>query len=120
MNWGPLLFVIYINNIVDGIKNGKCYLYADDLAVVYGNCDTVMVQQLLQADLDSIGEWCNKYQLTINTAKTKVLWCYSDRDKTDYSCYNLIMKNETGGEGGRGVTCRVRAREKQLLETYIA
>ena len=92
---GPLLFVIYINSIVDSIKNGKYYLYADDLAVVVGNRDPVMAQQLLQADLDSIGEWCNKYQLTINTAKTKVLWCYSDRDKTDYSRYNLVMKNET-------------------------
>ena len=67
----------------------------DDLTVVVTNSDPVIVQQLLQTDLECIGEWCNKFQLTINSAKSKILWCYSDKDKVDYSQYALVLKNET-------------------------
>ena len=53
-----------------------------------------MVQQLLQDDLVRISNWCTKYRLTVNTSKTKVLWCHGERDYKDYSRYDITLKGE--------------------------
>ena len=64
---GPLLFLIYINDLVKGLK-GPGYLFADDLKVV-GKPSTAD----LQLDLFKISEWASKWELPLNAAKCKML-----------------------------------------------
>ena len=92
---GPLLFVLYINDIVKCIKNASCYLYADDLAILVSASDVGRIKMLLQEDLDAITVWCSLNRLTINTEKTKVLWCYSQRQKPDLAGCDLLVQNRT-------------------------
>ena len=74
---GPLLFLVYINDVEDVILNTKAYMYADDLAIVSSGHDPMRISQLLQADTTAIGDWCRLNRLTVNTDKTQILWTYS-------------------------------------------
>ena len=64
---GPTLFSIYINDIIEIVKDSSLTLYADD-TVLY-NTDHVGLQQ----DLDRISRWCENNLLTINTKKSQYL-----------------------------------------------
>ena len=76
---GPLLFLIYINDINKDIYNSHLLLYADDL-VIYRSVDRVNVPnnendiKLFQDDLDVINMWCMDNKLTINLKKTKYMY----------------------------------------------
>ena len=68
---GPLLFLIYINDISSVIRNSKISMYADDTVVYLSNANQFDAIALIQADLDRVYTWCNSNKLTINCKKTK-------------------------------------------------
>ena len=71
---GPLLFIIYINDVVERMGECKFSLYADDL-VVYSSANKVdLIQARLQNTMHNIGRWCLDKRLTVNVDKTKVVW----------------------------------------------
>jgi len=65
---GPLLFILYINDLPDKI-NCSCKLFADDTKI-YASSEQ---HQLLQEDITSLFEWSSKWQLAFNASKCKVL-----------------------------------------------
>ena len=70
---GPLLFLIYVNDITYNITNSNTKLYADD-TVIYASSKTVNdAFQRVQNDLLALASWCNLNQLTININKTKAV-----------------------------------------------
>ena len=65
---GPVLFVLFINNITSCFKFSNHLLYADDLkyfSVVTPDINT------LQADLVALTIWCDKNLLKLNVNKCK-------------------------------------------------
>ena len=95
---GPLLFIIYINDIVKSVKNAKYFIYADDLAIVLKGRSVNLLQTLMQGDLDTVGDWCMENKLTVNASKTKVLWCYSLRNPPDIANIDLSLNGEVLGK----------------------
>ena len=67
---GPLLFIIYMNDINTSCKNSNYLLYADD-TVIFNTKDINVATRELQTDLDSFSIWCERNQLTMNVKKTK-------------------------------------------------
>ncbi|KAI8426450.1 hypothetical protein MSG28_005277 [Choristoneura fumiferana] len=65
---GPLLFVLFVNDIGDVIKNSKFLLYADDLKL-YKEVKNTSDVELLQMDLDSISRWCASNGMVLNVSK---------------------------------------------------
>ena len=68
---GPLLFVIYINDLPDTV-NSHVYLFADDTKLmrkITSNDDA----DALQRDLDELEAWSNKWLLRFNPEKCHVL-----------------------------------------------
>ena len=53
---GPILFIIYINDVVENIKHSKIRLFADDI-VLYKEISAVRDAQQLQEDLESLQLW---------------------------------------------------------------
>jgi len=68
---GPLLFIIYINDIDEGIVS-RISKFADDTKLGSEVSCPKKVEQL-QLDLDKLGEWSDKWQMPFNAAKCKVM-----------------------------------------------
>ena len=68
---GPLLFLLYINDISTILKKCKVSLYADDTVIYYSAISIEEAFPVIQQDLIRLIEWCNLNKLTINCKKTK-------------------------------------------------
>ena len=65
---GPLLFLIYINDIVDGLQC-NIRLFADDCIIYTDDQDG----DKLQKDLNHVCEWASKWQMTFNPKKCNTM-----------------------------------------------
>ena len=69
---GPILFVLYSADLPKVVRHSKLSLYADDTKV-YKSIQNIADCKLLQADLNSIFNWANIWQMKLNPDKTKHL-----------------------------------------------
>ena len=70
---GPLLFLVYINDMENSLCDVKFQLYAEDTVIYCTGNDSVKVNTRLQNGVDNFTQWCAINQLTINTKKNKVM-----------------------------------------------
>ena len=70
---GPLLFLIYINDINTCLRGSTDFLYADDTVLLCNGTDLDKMSRTMQADLDSIYKWCASNKLTLNIKTTKYM-----------------------------------------------
>ena len=68
---GPLLFLLYINDLCGVITQSKLYLYADDTVLVTSAPNVYTAHLHLQNDLNNVANWCKGNKLSINVKKTK-------------------------------------------------
>ena len=69
---GPLLFLIYINDIVDEIES-SIKLFADDTSISLSIENPVTRSEMLNRDLSRISEWGTKWKIVFNETKTELL-----------------------------------------------
>ena len=70
---GPLLFLIYVNDVSANLMHTNVLLYADDTVIFARHTDERTAHLWVSADLNLLCNWCSKNQLTINLAKTKLM-----------------------------------------------
>lgn len=71
---GPLLFIIYVNDIVEAVSSDcKIHLFADDTVLYVSNRDINVAVNNLQKNLDNICKWLAVNRLKINVDKTKLM-----------------------------------------------
>jgi hypothetical protein len=70
---GPLLFIIYINDMPNIVKHCKIILYADDTLLYYSSNLVKDIELCVNEDLHSICKWLDENLLTLNCAKSKFL-----------------------------------------------
>ena len=61
---GPLLFLIYINTLYDGLKS-KCKLFADDTSLFFVVYDINTSASDPNEDLEKIGNWAFKWKMNV-------------------------------------------------------
>ena len=72
---GPLLFLVYTSDLVEGLEN-KVVQYADDttlVGVVRSPAMRNQVSMSLNRDLEKIRNWCDRWGMKLNASKTKTL-----------------------------------------------
>ena len=65
---GPLLFLIYINDLPECINYASCQLFPDDTKLLKSVVTSNDCTQL-QLDLTSLEQWCNTWRLNLNQHK---------------------------------------------------
>ena len=70
---GPVLFLLFINDITQSVNAGTCNIFADDVAI-YTSCKTVEdAESQLQICINEIDRWYTNNRLKINADKTNVM-----------------------------------------------
>ena len=70
---GPLLFLIYINDLPNCLTSCQPRMYADDTHITYAYVVVNSIQLNLNHDLGNLNKWLISNKLTLNTAKTEFM-----------------------------------------------
>ena len=84
---GPLLFLLYIDDIHSAISHSSVLMFADDIAL-YKEVISSSDQEMLQADLSQVFKWSCKWQLNLNPSKCETI-CISYRCSPPAANYRL-------------------------------
>ena len=66
---GPLLFVIYINDLPSVSKVLSFYVFADDTNIFYSSRDLFTLQKVMNRELKKVKKWLDANQLALNIDK---------------------------------------------------
>ena len=98
---GPILFVIFINDLPDEVLC-TAKIFADD-AKLFRGIRSPEDRMLLQDDLNRLVEWSQRWQMGFNESKCKVLHLGSSNPGYEYSMKNTSLESITD-EKDLGVT----------------
>ena len=87
---GPLLFLIYINDLVTDI-HCKIKLFADDTSIYITVENALVSGDLLNNDLEIIHTWSKKWLVSFNPSKTECMTIAMKKKKPFHP--SLIFEN---------------------------
>ena len=87
---GPLLFIIYINDITDSIES-DILIFADDTSLLVSGKTTDDTARILNRDLGRINEWSVKWKVTFNADKSEEIIFFKSNLKSNIP---LVLNGE--------------------------
>ena len=81
---GPLLFLIYINDLPNAIKNSETNLFADDTCLLSSDSDLEHLETKINTDLADLSTWLKANKISLNATKTEVLLFRSRKKNITY------------------------------------
>ena len=78
---GPLLFIIYINDLHQATKFSKVHHFAGDTNLLYINKSIKKINQHINHDLQLLCHWLRANKLSLNTDKTEIVIFRSKTNK---------------------------------------
>ena len=78
---GPLLFLIYVNDLATVSKLAVTILFADDTNTIYKSKTYEDLQQIISVDLQKISDWFKANKLALNETKTKFIIFHTCHNK---------------------------------------
>ena len=70
---GPLLFLLYINDLNKAIKHCKTIHFADDTCLILKNKSLKQMRKYLNVDLRNLSNWLSANKISLNVSKTELL-----------------------------------------------
>lgn len=83
-NLGPLLFILFINDLPDCISGSKCLLFADDLKI-YKTIFHISDMEILQLSINQLVFWCSNNCLQLNVKKCSFMSYTRQRNIINYN-----------------------------------
>ncbi len=80
---GPLLFIIYTNDLPNTLRHCKCILFADDTTIYCSDKNTATLYARIKEDMNTLIDWFKANKLTLNLNKTHYLLFSKSNKKTD-------------------------------------
>ncbi|CAB4008226.1 Hypothetical predicted protein, partial [Paramuricea clavata] len=87
---GPLLFLIYVNEIPSTVNSCDISLYADDTVLFCSAKTMIELEQKLNSDLQNLSRWFDANRLTVNTSKCKFMVSGSNAKLAKLQNINLL------------------------------
>ena len=94
---GPLLFIVYINNLPFVVQSCDIQLYADDTLLFFSSNSTAEIQTDLSEDLNNIISWLENNFLFLNYSKTKKMVVGSQQKLARVTDFCNTARNKTLG-----------------------
>ena len=89
---GPILFLLYVNDIESIFKNVSPVLYADDTSIIISDRNEVQLEREVNILMTNLQSWFSTNNIYINSEKTQVIR-FRNRQNTckyiDLKCSNL-------------------------------
>ena len=70
---GPLLFLIYINDLPNCLSHSRARMFADDTHMTYSSNNINDINLYFNEDLLNVSEWLSANRLTLNQTKTEFM-----------------------------------------------
>ena len=88
--WTPT----YINDIVNSSKLFKFTLFADDTSLYHSCKNTNNLEYTINAELAKISDWLSANRLSLNVAKSKLLY-FTNKNRNTLNNIKIMINNET-------------------------
>ncbi|CAH1248415.1 Hypp8131 [Branchiostoma lanceolatum] len=88
---GPLLFIIYVNDMPECLQSCDIPMYADDTFIYYSNKDFTNIENVLQNDLQRLSQWFAANSLSMNGDKCKSMLIGTNRRLANCNIPNLAV-----------------------------
>ena len=82
---GPLLFLLYINDLPNVSDKLKFYLFADDTNIYFESNDLKYIESTVNQELKNLSIWLKLNRLALNISKTNFVIFCSNRRKLNHS-----------------------------------
>ena len=96
---GPILFLIYINDLHHALQNCQTNLFADDTCLLSSDSNLQSLETKVNSDLSRLSSWLRANKISLNVMKTEVLLFRSKHKPVPYSMklklddYELKLSN---------------------------
>ena len=70
---GPLLFLLYINDLPLNIRGTNLVMFADDISTLLTDSDVCALQRRIDRVIAGLEIWFNRNNLIINVSKTGIM-----------------------------------------------
>ena len=70
---GPLLFLIFMNDLPDVVEECTINLYADDTTIYSADANPAILSSRVERDLRRVADWISSNGLRMNVAKTQLM-----------------------------------------------
>ena len=90
---GPLLFLMYINDLNYVITHSKVYHFADDTCLLYSDKNPKKIEKCINEDLKILNFWLHANKISLNTKKTEIIIFRSQHNNTHYD-FNFRINKE--------------------------
>ena len=80
---GPLLFLIYVNDLKDASKSLDCIMFIDDTNIFYSHQNVKGLFYPVNSELEKVSQWFKANKLSINIKKTKFTLFHKNSSKDD-------------------------------------
>lgn len=91
---GPLLYLIYVNDVRFCFDECTYYLYADDTLILSVHRDLNVAVGTLRRELYAFQLWAHDKELSINSKKTKILYVSSTHSRSTCGINIILHKND--------------------------
>ena len=96
---GPLLFNIYVNDMITSV-NCDLFLYADDSTILVSGKNPAVIQNTLSIELNAIRGWLEENKLSIHLGKTESILIASKirlarTDSLKISCGSVAIESKS-------------------------
>ena len=93
---GPLLFLLYINDLRFCLDKATSNHFADDTCIIFNNINKKpkTLETILNKELKAVVEWLNANRLSLNVKKSNLLLFHSKRKNIDYNSFSIKLNGK--------------------------
>ena len=88
---GPLLFLIYINDLRLSLSKTSCDHFADDTFIIFHSKKPKTIETIINTELKEIVKWLRLNKLSLNAAKTELIFFRSYKHPLNYDNISIKM-----------------------------